>query len=626
MPPTEGTFHTMNLHAVDITIILVYFVSMLVIGAVVMRRASKNLDSYFLAGNSMPWWVLGVSNASAMWDIAGTMWLVYNLFVYGMKGTWLPWLWPTFNQVIMMVFLAGWVRRSGVLTGAEWISTRFGKNRGGEPSRAIIVVFALVSVIGFIAYAFQGIGKFAHEFLPWDLTANQYAMIVMSLTAIYVLLGGMVSVVITDLAQFFIMAVCAAGLAFIAMGKVGPGDLEGLLPGGWGSMTPTWNMGIDWSTLIPPLQSTVEGEGYTLFGLFFMAMVCKGILISIAGPAPNYDMQRVLAAKSPREASLMSGMVSIALIPRWILIAAISLLALKFLSPVFAGMEEGTVDFEMILPMVINEHVPVGLKGLLLAGLLAAFMSTFSATLNAGGAYLVNDLYKRYRKPDAEPRHYIKVSYLAQLTILGVGFGVGLATDSVSQMTQWIVSGLWGGYTAANILKWYWHRLNGYGYFWGMLSGIIAAILMPMFVFKDANAFANLFYVFPSILAISTIASIAASLLTKPEEDEIIMAFYRKVRPWGIWKPVHDKVVAADPDFVNPSSGRRDALNSLVAMMWQVPLWTVPVFLVFRNLQGLWISIAVFAATSFFLKKNWYDKMPPEPPGPSPAPIPANEP
>src|SRR5512136_83657 len=175
-----------------------------------------------------------------MWDITGTMWLVYNLFVYGLKGTWLPWLWPTFNQVILMVYLASWVRRSGVLTGAEWITTRFGSGLGGELSRIIIVVFALVSVVGFIAYDFQGMGKFSKTFLPWDLSANTYAALVMGFTAIYVLLGGMISVVITDLAQFFIMAACSIIIAVIAMRRVLPGDIQALVPAGWGDLSFAW--------------------------------------------------------------------------------------------------------------------------------------------------------------------------------------------------------------------------------------------------------------------------------------------------------------------------------------------------------------------------------------------------
>ncbi|HVU25410.1 MAG TPA: sodium:solute symporter family protein [Opitutus sp.] len=609
----------MVLAPLDLAIIGIYFVAMLVIGVVVMKRASKNLDSYFLAGNSLPWWVLGVSNASAMWDITGTMWLVYNLFVYGMKGTWLPWLWPTFNQVIMMVYLAGWVRRSGVLTGAEWITTRFGAGRGGELSRVIIVVFALVSVVGFIAYDFEGMGKFSKIFLPWDLSANTYAVIVMSITAIYVLLGGMISVVITDLAQFVIMALSALALAAIAMAKVSAADIAAVVPAGWGDLSISWHLTMDWAARIPALVQNVSGDGYSLFGLFFMAMVCKGILVSIAGPAPNYDMQRVLAARTPREAGFMSGVVSAALFPRWILIAAITALGLKYLSPLFASMDpqftvqtaQGPkIDFELVLPYVIKEFVPAGLTGVLLAGLLAAFMSTFSATVNAGGAYLVNDLYKRYLKRDGSPRHYIFASYGAQIIILIVGFSFGLMAKSVNEVTQWIVNGLWGGYTAANVLKWHWYRLNGFGYFWGMLAGIASAMILPQYF--PGSGLGSL-AAFPLILAISGVACVIGSLATRPEDDATLITFYRTVRPWGWWGPVCAKIKAQDPAFERNRNFGRDAVNCIVAITWQIPLWTIPVYFVFRDTRALWISVAVLLVTSWFLKKNWFDKLEKDP-------------
>ncbi|HKJ89522.1 MAG TPA: hypothetical protein VJ960_00195, partial [Oceanipulchritudo sp.] len=493
----------MNLHLVDTLIILAYFLAMVGIGFYLVRRASQNLDSYFLGGHSLPWWMLGLSNASSMWDIAGTMWLVYNLYVYGMKGTWLPYLWPTFNQIILMIFLARWIRRSGVLTGAEWISTRFGEKTGVELSRSIIVVFALVSVVAFVGYSFQGIGKFAQVFLPFDWAPETYAVIIMSMTALYVLAGGMFSVVITDLIQFFIMAFCAVILAVIAITRVPKAEIETLVPEGWTSLFPGWEMAMDWSGIIPVLEENIAADAYTLFGLFFMAMLCKGLLVSIAGPAPNYDMQRVLATRSPREAGMMSGVVSIALLPRWLLIAAITLIGLKFLGPRFAALDpaylnpSGRIDFEMVLPFVIREFVPVGLTGLLLAGLLAAFMSTFSSTLNAGGAYLVNDLYKRYLKPDASSRHLIFASYAAQILILLAGFLIGFNLSSVDQITKWIVNGLFGGYTAANILKWYWWRLNGRGYFWGMLVGIASAIAIPLLVFPGAGSLDELLKSFP---------------------------------------------------------------------------------------------------------------------------------
>ncbi len=594
-----------NLGWLDITIILVYFVAMIAIGVAVMKKASKSIDSYFLASNKLPWWILGVSNASAMWDITGTMWLVYNLFVYGLKGTWLPWLWPTFNQVVLMVYLASWVRRSGVLTGAEWITTRFGAGRGGELSRIIIVIFALVSVVGFIAYDFQGMGKFSATFLPWDLSPNTYALLVMSITAVYVLLGGMISVVITDLAQFVIMAVCAIILAGIAMARVMPSEIQGILPAGWHDLFFGWKLDLDWSQIIPSLQQNLVEDGYGFFGFFFIAMVFKGLLVSIAGPAPNYDMQRILAARAPKEASLMSGIVSVCLFPRWILVAGITLLGLKYLTPTFQT-QSGRIDFEMVLPYVIKEFVPVGLVGLLLAGLLAAFMSTFSATLNAGGAYLVNDLYKRYVRSDRSPRHYVTVSYLAQVGILALGFMFGLMTQSVNQVTQWIVNGLWGGYTAANVLKWHWYRLNGFGYFWGMLAGIASALFVPQFF--PSSGLGSLAG-FPIILGISLVGCVLGSLLTKPEDDSVLKNFYKTVRPWGFWGPVQAAVVSENPGFKRNTNFLRDMFNCGVAMIWQVPLWAIPVYVVFRSWKALWISILVLVITSLILKFNWFDRL-----------------
>ncbi len=593
------------LNWIDITIVFTYFAAMIAIGVAVMKKASKSMDSYFLAAHKLPWWILGISNASAMWDITGTMWLVYNLFVYGLKGTWLPWLWPTFNQVILMIYLASWVRRSGVLTGAEWITTRFGAGRGGELSRGIIVVFALVSVIGFIAYDFQGMGKFSKTFLPWDLSPNTYAVIVMGLTAVYVLLGGMISVVITDLAQFFIMATCSIIIAGIAMNRVLPSDLQALLPAGWSELSFGWTLDLDWSQLIPPLQQNIAADGYSFFGFFFIAMLFKGMLVSIAGPAPNYDMQRVLAARTPKEASFMSGIVSMCLLPRWILVAGITAIGLKFLSPVFKA-QTGRIDFEMVLPFVIKEFIPVGLVGLLLAGLLAAFMSTFSATLNAGGAYLVNDLYKCYIKKDAHQKHYVAASYIAQVLILAVGFAFGLMAESVNQMTQWIVNGLWGGYTAANVLKWHWYRLNGFGYFWGMLAGIASALVVPTFF---PNSGLGSLAGFPIILGISTLGCVAGSLMTSPEEESILKSFYKQVRPWGFWGPVHAAVIRDDPSFRRNTSFGRDMLNCTVGLIWQVPLWAIPVYIVFRSWKALWISILVLLVTSAFLKLNWLDRL-----------------
>ena len=120
----------MQLTIYDILIICLYLASTVIIGLVLRRRAQKSKQNYLLGGNRLPWYLLGLSNASGMFDISGTMWLVTILFVYGLKSVWLPWLWPVFNQIFLMVFLSMWLRRSNVTTGAEWIGTRFGNQQG----------------------------------------------------------------------------------------------------------------------------------------------------------------------------------------------------------------------------------------------------------------------------------------------------------------------------------------------------------------------------------------------------------------------------------------------------------------------------------------------------------------
>ncbi len=188
----------MQLHWIDISIIFAYLFLVVLLGFFIYKRAGKDIASYFLGGRSVPWYLLGVSNASSMFDITGSMWLVTVLFIYGLKGTWLPWLWPTFNQIFLMVYLAIWIRRSNVITGAEWITTRFGDDRGGELSRISVVIFALVSVVGFLSYAYQGVGRFASVILPWEFSAATYGIALMLITTIYVVMGGMFSVVFTD--------------------------------------------------------------------------------------------------------------------------------------------------------------------------------------------------------------------------------------------------------------------------------------------------------------------------------------------------------------------------------------------------------------------------------------------
>lgn len=610
-------------NAVDIAIIVAYCCGVILAGLILSKRAAQNVDSYFLGGREIPWYLLGISNASGMFDITGTMLMVTLLFVYGPKSVWIPWVWPTFNQIFLMIFLARWLRRSGVLTGAEWLRTRFGDGRGLSLAHISVVIFALVTVVAFIAYAFIGVGKFAAAMLPWeDVEPNTYAMVFMGITAIYVVFGGMYSVVLTDVIQFVLLTFASIMVAVIAMSRTTAEQIADATPEHWQSFWFDWQLDLDWSNLLPNVSGTIVTGGYEFFTAFVMMALLKGILASIAGPTPGYDMQRVLATKDERSASLMSGVVSpVLFVPRYLLIAGIAVLAIVFYSEQLAGQERP--DFEQILPYVIQTFIPVGLKGILLAGLLAAFMSTFDSTVNAGSAYVVNDIYKRYLNPQASDRKLIKISYASSIALVIIGVAVGHSPTDINTQMQWIAGGLYGGYTAPNVLKWIWWRLNGIGYFAGMIAGVVLSLLLANYsetlVEWLAEHQPNLheivhgapsLYFFPLLLLGSGTASVVVSLITEPDEEETLKRFYCQVNPWGFWGPIARLVEREDPTFGRNRDFSRDMFNCAVGIAWQLALCAAPLYLVLKNFKAAGVATIAAVLTTLILKKNWYDHLP----------------
>jgi Na+/proline symporter len=316
---------------------------------------------------------------------------------------------------------------------------------------------------------------------------------------------------------------------------------------------------------------------------------------------------------------MMSGWVNVVLtFPRYFLITGLTILAIVFFSDQIKGM--GTkMDFELVLPYALGKFVPAGLLGFLIAGLLAAYMSNFAATVNAAPPYFVNDIYKRYINPNAAPRTYVRLSYLSSFLVVVIGVLIGWFVASVNSVVIWIVSGLWGGYTASNVLKWYWWRFNGYGYFWGMVSGITGSLAIPgiMSRIPSLQNWASLHSLnlevsigFALVFIVGMIGCLLGTYLTPPEEDEVLMDFYRKVRPWGFWGPIRAKVMAQDPAFQPNPDFLRDMFNIVVGMVWQVALVALPIYIVIRtNIPAIWYCLAAIAVTSVILKFNWYDRL-----------------
>ena len=186
-----------------------------------------------------------------------------------------------------------------------------------------------------------------------------------------------------------------------------------------------------------------------------------------------------------------------------------------------------------------------------------------------------------------------------------MGISVGFFVTSINDILQWITAALFGGYAAANFLKWIWWRFNGYGYFWGMIAGLVASMSIPK-LFPDMS----IIYAFPLvILPVSMLGSLLGTLLTRPDDEQVLMSFYKSVRPWGFWDPIYKKVIAIDPNFKRNVSFKRDMFNCLVAVIWQMVLILIPIFLVIREYLSMTISIGVLLISMATLKFNWYDKL-----------------
>ena len=614
----------MKLQLPDLAIIAAYLLTMVVLGWSLRKKARLNKENYLMGGKSLPWYMLGLSDASDMFDISGTMWMVSLCFVYGMKSIWIPWLWPVFNQVFMMMYLSRWLRRSNATTGAEWLASRFGKSGPGvRSSHNIVVAFALLSCLGFMAYGFVGLGKFMQIFIPWetvqpyvpfhiapDYVAHFYGIVFTLFAMFYSILGGMHSIVLGDVIKYAIMTVACISIGIIAMMKL-HGRAHSLpVPKGWLDPFFGERLHLDWSRLLPDADKKIRDDGFSLFGIFFMMMLFKGVFASLAGPAPNYDMQKILSTRSPQEASKMSGFVSIILLPiRYSMIIGLTVLALLYYNQISGDLQtaKGT-DFEKILPAAINTFLPVGLMGLVLTGLLGAFMGTFSGTLNAAQAYLVNDVYLKYVNPTASNRKTISMNYLAGLVVVVTGVVLGLFVKDVNTVLQWIVSGLYGGYVASNMLKWHWWRFNASGFFWGMLAGIVPAIALA--VLKSFGVLKGLdLYYWPVLFLLSLAGSIIGTYAAPPTDEVTLKSFYKVVRPWGWWKPVHEKVLKEDPSFAGNRNFRRNAFNIVLGMIGQLCLTLLPMYIVLWLQLPLVITAALLLVIILVLKKTWWDRL-----------------
>ncbi|MCH7558239.1 MAG: hypothetical protein IIB56_12400 [Planctomycetes bacterium] len=592
--------------SVDYAIILVYFAVVIGLGFWYQKRASKNLRAYFLGGKNIHWLALAMSGSVSNFDITGTMWIISILYVLGMKSMWHHWMWGVLMGAFFLSYMGKWVRRSNVMTAAEWMKTRFGSDSGGKLARTAYALMAVLTLACFVGYAYQGIGKFASVYIPLESLAQytsipwlqkmltEYepdclAVLIIGITTLYVVLGGLYSVVVTDVIQTAILTLASIFIAYIAWSRLTP-ELLSQLPQDWTSLRIPWR--------IEELAGT-DNAYFELFGALVIVWVLKGLLLNAGGPAQMYDFQRFLAARDARDAAKVGAAWSVFLIVRWAMAIGIALLGLTVITNI--------TDSEQVMPVVLQEILPKGIRGIVIAGLLAAFMSTFSSTVNSGASFIVRDIWQPYFRPQANEKESVRFSYLATLLLVMIGVIIGSMVNSIADIWNWMMMVLGAGMAIPNVLRWYWWRMNGWGYSVGTFVGIILSLTI-LFI-PDAPVY----YVFPSVCAVSLLASIAVSLATQPTDCDILVSFYKTVRPFGLWKPIVEKAELSVEELSSSSeSVLRTILNVVLAMLAITGLYLFPMYLVGHWYVNsiIWLVLAIAAILA--LRYTWYKFLPAE--------------
>ena len=590
---------------IDVVTIVVYFAFVLGAGFWFRRAASESLDAYFLGGRRLHWLALAMSGSVSNFDITGTMWIVSIIYLLGMKSMWHHWMWGFLLGAFFLAYMGKWVRRSNVMTAAEWMKTRFGDGPPGKAARLTYAFMAVLTLASFIGYAYQGIGKFASEYVPLEKLAEAttspmvqnlctarekdvLATAIIGLTTLYVLVGGLYSVVVTDVIQTVVLTFGALFIAVLAWSKIGPEQLAAL-PDGFTSLRVPWR--------IPEFAGT-ENAQFEFFGALVVVWVAKGLLLNAGGPGQMYDFQRFLAARDARDACKVGAAWSLFLVVRWGMAMGIALIALTGVA--------GVTDSERVMPLVLRDFLPVGIRGLVVAGLLAAFMSTFSSTVNSGASFLVRDIWQVLINRNPTHRQALRASYFATLAIVVGGLAIGFQGDSIHQIWDWMMMALGAGVIVPNVLRWYWWRLNGWGYATGTLAGMALSVLQLVY---PALA---VWVAFPIIVGASLVTSIAVSWLTPPVSGAVLTDFFRTVRPFGLWRPVRqDCGLSAVQLRTTSESPARTVVNVALGMVVITSAYLLPMYLVGHWYTQTLICLALATAGTVALKYTWYNHLPP---------------
>ncbi|MCA1801431.1 MAG: hypothetical protein LC662_03120 [Rhodothermaceae bacterium] len=523
---------------IDYAIVVVYLLILIMMGLYLQHRASRSTESFFLGDKNLPWWALGASGMASNMDVSGTMIIAALIYALGVQGFFIE----IRGGVVLilaffMIFMGKWNRRAEVMTLAEWMEFRFGNGKQGQAARVLAAIAQLTFAVWAISYFIAGAGIFLSELLgiPKDVAA----ILMVSLCAFYAALSGLYGVVYTEVFQgILILFVIIYVVINVMMNITLPEEFIVSVPMTDGTFTQITHKLSDWTNFIPRWEMNIPGEysQYNLIGLATMFYLLRSTIDGMCGSG-GYMVQRFYAAKNEREVGLLS-------------VFWITLLSFRW---------------------------PFGIKGILVAGLMAAAMSTYVAIVNSGAAYWVNDIYQRFLRPDADRSQLIWQSRISSIAIVILGLMSTYMFRSLNDVWGFLTMGFGVGLIVPQFVRWYWWRFNGYGYAGGTFVGMTVAIVLRFVV--DGLPEMYMFFI---TAAITFAACIIIALMFPATDDENLKLFYAKTRPFGFWGRIRNNIPEIDMNAVNEEN-RRDIFSTFVAVPWMLFMGITPMLFVTKQ-------------------------------------------
>ena len=525
----------------DKGIILFFFLLVLAIGFAVSKKSSQSSKEYFLSGRTLPWWLLGLSMVATTFSTDTPNLVTDIVRQNGVSGNWVWWIFLLTGLLTVFVYAKLW-RRSDVNTDMEFYELRYsgwaGRFLRGFRSVYLGIIFNVMAMAGVTLAAIK-IGA-----IMLDISALETVLYAGGVTLIFSSVGGFRGVVYTDFILFFTAMIGAVGAAYYLVNLPEVGGMSGILSNELVSSK---------VSIFPDLS-----DDYTLWTLLVIPLAVQWWSSWYPGAEPGgggYIAQRMLAAKSENHAlgaTLFFNIMHYALRPwPWILVALASLIIFPDLDSIretFPNVVEDKIGHDLAYPAMLT-LLPSGLLGFVLASLVSAYMSTISTHLNWGSSYVVNDFYKQLINKNASEKELVNVGRVSVVILMIISSIFAIALTNSYQLFD-IILMFGAGTGSIFILRWFWWRINAWSEIAAMLSSGLISILFANEKIASAifnENFIEPYFKFPVIVLITTIVWLLVTFMTKPDDDQKLIEFYKKTRPGGPgWKRIVNL-----PDFKN---------------------------------------------------------------------------